>query len=97
MLGRIDALEPGSRGIAALRRAEVLVHARRFPEAKAALDAARGALGEKDVRPDVYMARLLAATGVPENLPALRGLWSLVLDRGYRPGPKDRAVLDALR
>jgi tetratricopeptide (TPR) repeat protein len=97
MLAKIDALEPGSRGLAALRRAEVLVQARRFPEAKAALDAARAALGAQDVRPDVYMARLLAATGVPENLPALRALWTLVVASGYRPGPKDRAVIEALR
>ena len=97
MLAKIDALSPEQGGTVALLRAEALTRAKRFVEAKAALEDARRRLGPDDPMPDVYMARLLAATAVPENLPALRELWTLVLSREYRPGPKDRAVVDALK
>jgi hypothetical protein len=43
------------------------------------------------------MARMLVATGIPENLPMAAVLWKAALERGHRPGPRDRAVLDALR
>ena len=97
MLAKIDELSPADRGTVALLRGEALMRAKRFAEAEKSLEGAATILGKADPRPPVFMARLLAATGLKENLPMMRLLWDAGLARGHTPGPKDRAVLEALK
>ena len=96
-LDLIESIRPGDAGPAALRRGEILTRAGRFREAEKELQRAATVLGIDDPGPPLYMARLLVATGIPGNLPAARTLWNAALERGHRPGPKDRAVVEAIR
>ncbi len=92
----IERTTPEEAGTLALRRAEVLTGAGKFKEGIVQLDRARELLGLADPGPPLFMARLLVATGLPENLETVRVLWASALDRGHRPGPKDRNLLRAL-
>ena len=96
-LRHIEEVDPAQAGAAALRAGEVLVDGKRFADAKRELERAARILGPEDPRPPLHMARLLVATGLPENLPMARMLWKAALERGHRPGPKDRAVESALK
>ncbi len=96
-LDLIERLEPKDAGTVALKRGEVLTRAGRFAEAEKELRRAKERLGESDPGPPLYMTRLLVATGIPENLPAAAALWRAALDRKHRPGPRDRAVMEAIR
>ncbi len=98
-LARLDFIAgktPDEKGVVALKRAEVLMQAGRFRDADAALKEAYGILGEGDPMVWVYMARLLVAIGDPANLPQARRYFRTAVDLGHRPGPKDRAVVEAL-
>ncbi len=98
-IARLDvalARNPADAGTVALKKAEALTGARRFDEADGALRAAWDALGPRDARVYVYMARMLAASGRADVLPRMREFWGSALALGHRPGPKDREVLAAL-
>jgi tetratricopeptide (TPR) repeat protein len=96
-LALVEEREPSDAGIVALRRGEVLAAAKRFREADRELQRAASILGPGDPRPPALMARVLVGTGIAENLPAARVLWAAALARGHRPGPRDRAVMEAVK
>jgi len=92
----IERLSPEDAGTLCLKRAEVLTAARRFVEADAELQRAAKVLGMENPGPPLYKARLLVAEGKPEMLPLAKALWQAALERGHRPGPKDRALIAAI-
>jgi tetratricopeptide (TPR) repeat protein len=93
----VERIAPEDAGTVALKKGEVLAAAGRFREAEEELRRAARVLGERSPLPPLYMARLLVATGVEGNLEPAGVLWKAALERGHRPGPKDRTVVEALQ
>jgi tetratricopeptide (TPR) repeat protein len=73
-LDRAEEVSPADAGVAALKKGEVLAQAGRFAEGKAEIRRAARLLDPGDPRPLLFMARLLEATGDPEDLKAARRL-----------------------
>ncbi|MCK6480859.1 MAG: tetratricopeptide repeat protein [Planctomycetes bacterium] len=73
-LDRAEEVSPGDAGVAALKRGEVLAQAGRFEEGKAAIRGAARLLPPGDPRPRIFMARLLEASGSPEDVRTARAL-----------------------
>jgi tetratricopeptide (TPR) repeat protein len=92
-LDRVLEVAPGDAATVALKRAEVLGTARRFPEADAEVTRALGILGPEDAMPGVVKARLLAAEGDPAKRPLASAVWKRARELGHRPGPKDRDLV----
>jgi len=73
-LDRAEGIQPENAGIAALKKGEVLAQAGRFAEGKAEIRRAARLLVPGDPRPRIYMARLLEASGTPEDIRISRAL-----------------------
>jgi len=105
-LARLDhvlSLKKEEAAIVLPKKAEVLGGARRFVEADACLQRAlpffgkADPAGKRDPRPLVFKVRLLVLEGGARNLEFARAFWrTAVTEFGYRPGPKDRMVVEAL-